>query len=118
MSVDLSQVIYKRSVRDRQAGNLHINVHPFYLSSLYMLIRRGEYGQPWEEPLPERLHSLVDRLWDNIPGLQTLFLGNGVITIQHAEVFSDEDILELAHASIDPVLQENAKMMALSAMIH
>lgn len=86
--------------------NVHISVHPFKRSDgLCMMSHKGEYTNDWREPMPEWQQRLADMLWDEIPGLSTLFFGNGQITIQHAGVFDDKDIVAAATTILQPVLE-------------
>jgi hypothetical protein len=98
--------------KTQQAENIHLAVHPFpfdhWITSMH---KKGDYGHSFGEEGPEVTSEwqqrLADALWDGIPGLDTIFFKNGEITLQHAGVFSDEEIIEGAIAIIKPVLEQN-----------
>ncbi len=101
--------------RTEQAFNMHLAVYPFphLFSTSTMMSTRGDYGHDWEEPMPEWQRNLADSLWDAIPGLTRLFFKNGEITLQHAGVFDDPEILGMATKVIEPVLQSNLTLQEI-----
>ena len=95
--------------RNSAPGNMHIAVHPMPLDHLWMLMsKRDRYEDVYreDEVLPEYLTRLVNDLW-GLPGVRTIFLGNGEITLQHIELFAESEIFEAAKELIEPVLAQN-----------
>lgn len=113
--MDFDRVVIKNVTQ--QKHNVHIAVHPFKSAGLRMMMRPGDYDETGDEykgaPIPEWQRGLADSLWERIPGLHTLFFGNGQITIQHAGIFDDEDIIEAAAAILQPVLQAQLLLESL-----
>ena len=97
-----------------QQHNIHITVHPFPIKSIYMFSWKGDYGHYEDKELSQYQKSLADKLWDEIPGLHSMFFSNGNITLQHTGIFPDNDIYEVAVSIIQPVLEENLKLELLT----
>ncbi len=95
-------------IRDRtaQQHNIHLAVHPFLMDGIRMITRKGDYMDIYRGPLPDWIAHLADELWDGVPGLSTLFLKNGGITIQHEGAFDDKEIVTAAKEIIEPFLTE------------
>jgi hypothetical protein len=99
---------------DSSERNIHIAVHPFPCDDVIRLMESpGDYGRVTQEPLTEWKRRLADALFEGIPGLTHLFFTNGNITIQHAGIFSQAEILAGAEAIVRPVLEVQ---LALSLM--
>ncbi|MAH47252.1 hypothetical protein CMI37_15615 [Candidatus Pacearchaeota archaeon] len=97
-----------------QRGNIHIAVHPFRVEKLAMMSWKGDYGTFVDEhPLSETQQRLADKLWEEVPGLRTLFFANGQITLQHSQVFNDTEIVESARPFIESVLNANLELETL-----
>lgn len=90
-------------------GNIHLAVHPFKCEHFFMMGCKGYY----DVSMPLWQRDLADKLWDEVPGMHTLFFGNGYITVQHHEVFTNAEIIEVAEALIRPVLEAQLKSAAL-----
>lgn len=108
-----NEVVVKINPRS-QPGNLHIAVHPFKCSRLYMMMWVGDYGDRGFENeglMSEYQKKLADQLWEKIPGMHTMFFMNGEITIQHNELFGEDDIFEAVKAIVKPILEQNLLLM-------
>lgn len=99
-------------------NNIRLVVHPFHTpnAELYMMMYQGQHfdGDSYHTPMPQYMRDLSDQLWQNIPGLNTLFFGNGHITLQHAGVFDDADIIEAATQIMEPILTANLALQSFS----
>lgn len=101
----------------RQRGNVHIAVHPLRTGgNLWMMHRKGNYGSQEifsneEDKLPHWMRTLSDDLWDSISGLHLLFIGNGQVTLQHNEVFDDEEIAKMAEPVIRHHIELNERLL-------
>lgn len=103
--------------RTEQKENIHLSVHPFRSRGLRMMLGPGHYDETSDDykgdSMPEWQRKLADSLWENIPGIQTLFFGNGQITIQHAGVFEDGEITEAAINILRPALETQLLLESL-----
>jgi hypothetical protein len=90
-----------------QRGNIHIAVWPFALDDIYSMESYMRKVRDETLKLPEWLRPLAQQLWDEIPGLKMLSFSNAQIVIQHAKVFEDSEILQVAAPLIEPVLRAN-----------
>lgn len=99
-------------------GNVHIALHPFKCPRLVSMNRPQDYGLHFDDyEMPEYQKRLADALWESLPALHTLFFGNGQITIQHRNVFSDDEIFEAAEQIIRPILEQNQMLNTLDINI-
>lgn len=108
--MDFDRVVIKDVTR--MENNIHLAVHPFSTpnAELIMMMSKNRFVE-----LPEWQQKLADALWDNIPGLDTLFFNNGGITLQHTGIFSDAEIIEAAEEIIRPVLETQLTLRKLGA---
>ena len=100
----------------QQETNIHLAVHPFRnTGGIVMMSWKGHYGTTIgeQEPMAEWKQRLADSLWDDLPGLRTLFFTNGGITLQHGGIFNDDEIIKLAEEIIRPVLETQALLESL-----
>ena len=90
-------------------NNIHLAVHPFKTpnATLYLMMTAHNYDSFRKPEMPQYMKDLADKLWNSIPGLSTLFFGNGKITLQHVGVFTDTEIVEAATPIITEVLEAN-----------
>jgi hypothetical protein len=86
-----------------QPGNIHFLVHPFPMNDYVQVYKRG-YKR---SELPPFARDLADFIWDNVPGLSHLSLGNAKIVVQHAKLFDDVEIVDVLLPAIDDVLRSN-----------
>ena len=109
-------VVIKR-LPQSESGNIHLALHPFHLVGpewIRSFKHKGDFDTIFDrEPLPEWQQKLVDELFESLPGLQTVFFKNGEITLQHSEVFSDDEIVEAATKLLHPVLSINLQLTKL-----
>lgn len=88
--------------------NVWLAVYPFYVADMVRMEHKGHYGYDWDTgSISEWQKALADKLWDKLPGLQTIYFDNGEIILQHNGLFSDEEIIAAATEVIQPVLEDN-----------
>ena len=110
-------MINKVLIKDvtRQENNVHIAVYPFPHAYIVMQMHKGD---KFEEDIFGCLEELWKRelsnmLWDEIPGLDTLFFANGKVTIHHNGLLDDSEVIEIATEIIKPYLETQLKLMML-----
>ena len=100
------------------ANNIHLAVHPFRCAYVIKhMMEKGDYDVGYgetREPLPDWQQKLSDELWDNIPGLQSLFFQNGEITLQHSGVFDDTEIIKSSTDILNPYLERELRLQKLA----
>lgn len=112
--------------RHAWGGNVWLAVNPLPLPRNYHMdkatdrgshIHRGvgvvvdpEVEQRWPD-MPEWCDRLAGQLWEGVPTLKMLAIGNGHIVMHHTEAFTDDEIIEFATPIIEAVLKENALLI-------
>lgn len=106
-------------IRDRtkQTGNVHVAIHPLRTSgNTWMSIYKGHYGSQdifadEENKMPLWLRKMADDLWEAVPGLNTLSIGNGEITLQHVGIFEDREVIAYAEPVIRHHIELNERLL-------
>jgi len=109
------QVVIKNVTQ--QKHNIHLAVHPFYFDEVIRHFeKQGDYkgGSFQETEVVDWQRRLLDELWAGIPGLHSVFFTNGEITLQHAGIFDDEEIITSASEIIQPYLEQELKLRQLT----
>ena len=114
-----------RIVRNHKYGknNVHIGVYPLFVSRLQLIMGASscqgdfvDYGNSNSgRVLSESQQNLAKQLFEEVPGINALFLGNGCVTIQHTGVFNDDEVVELATSVLTPYLEAELKFRSLLA---
>jgi len=112
MEPNFNQVVFKADTSHSQI--VQMAIHPFFINQMVIMPAPGNYGILLDTPaIADYQKQLADALWDHIPGLSCLFFTNGSIVIQHAGVFSSEEIAAAAEKIILPVLENTLRFTHL-----
>jgi hypothetical protein len=91
--------------KSSQDNRIYFTAHPFYGIDGDTMMYSREHKEGTEMPLWKE--RMANELWITIPGLRSIYFGNGTIVIQHTNVFSDEEITEAVINIVRPVLEQN-----------
>ncbi len=101
--------------RPATLGVIALTVHPFFLIGIHLIIGKGHYGFN-EEDLGENFRRLSDRLWEAIPGIESISFSNSSIIITHKGVFPEEDLVNSIKLLVRPELEANVRLQSLLDM--
>lgn len=102
MASDFDRVVVK--IRPKFKDWFEILLHPFpHLGRTVVMFNPNDV---YQGELAEWEKSIIEHLWLKIPGIHTLHITNGMISIWHNGVFDTNEITPIVESFIEPILEE------------